>query len=266
MFKLIALDVDGTLLNSHHALTPAVAKAVKAAQAQGVHIVLATGKQYSAIVPLIEQLELTAPQVTSHGALVTDPTANIILHQQSIPLEPGRRAIAIGAELGVTMVVAGHGKTFAAAHNADIDYMLTYGDPVPQILDDLTQALDPAPTHLMALAYQRDALYAEAYRRFKAELGDVLNVSLSSPYYVEFLHPQASKGQALAAVCAQLGIDREQVLAAGDSFNDLSMFEFAGLAVAMDNAHRDVKKQANLVAPSNNDDGVAHLLHEYVLR
>jgi hypothetical protein len=266
MFKLVALDVDGTLLNSHHELTPAVAEAVRTAQAQGVYIVLATGKQYSAITSLIEQLELTAPQITSHGALVTNPVQNTILHQQCIPFESGRRAIAIGAELGVTMVVAGHGKTFAVAHNADIDYMLTYGDPVPQILSDLTQALEPAPTHLMALAYQRDALYAEAYQRFKAELGDVLNVSLSSPYYIELLHPNASKGRALAAVCAQLGIDWENTLVAGDSFNDLSMFEFAGLAVAMDNAPGDVKKRANLVAPSNNDDGVAHLLREYVLR
>ncbi len=266
MYKLVALDVDGTLLNSHHELTPAVAEAIRAALAQDVHVVLATGKQYSAIIPLIEQLELTAPQITSHGALVTDPVQNIVLHQQCIPLEPGRRAITIGAELGVTMVVAGHGKTFAAAHNADIDYMLTYGDPVPQILDDLTQALDLAPTHLMALAYKRDALYAEAYNRFRADLGDVLNVSLSSPYYVEFLHPQASKGQALAAVCAQLGVERESVLAAGDSFNDLSMFAFAGLAVAMDNAHSDVKKHANIIAPSNNADGVAHLLRQYVLR
>ena len=265
MFKLVALDVDGTLLNSHHELTPVVAQAIREAQAQGVHIVLATGKQYSAILPLIEHLELTAPQITSHGALVTDPVQHIMLHQQCIPLEPGRKAIAIGTELGVTMVVAGHGRTFAAAHNADIDYMLTYGDPVPQILSDLTQALEPAPTHLMALAYKRDALYAEAYQRFKAELDGQLNVSLSSPYYVEFLHPQASKGLALVAVCAQLGIDRENVLAAGDSFNDLSMFEFAGLSVAMDNAHADVKKHANIIAPSNNHDGVAHLLHQYVL-
>jgi hydroxymethylpyrimidine pyrophosphatase-like HAD family hydrolase len=92
-----------------------------------------------------------------------------------------------------------------------------------------------------------------------------LSVSLSSPYYVEFLHPQASKGLALAAVCGQLDIDREYVLAVGDSFNDLSMFEFAGMAVAMDNAHSDVKKHANIVAPSNNDDGVAHMLREFVL-
>jgi len=265
MFKLVALDVDGTLLNSHHELTPAVAQAIREAQALGIHIVLATGKQYSAIMPLIEQLELTAPQITSHGALVTDPVQNVMLHQQCIPLEPGRKAIALGAELGVTMVIAGHGKTFAAAHNADIDYMLTYGDPVPQILSDLTLALEPAPTHLMALAYKRDALYAEAYQRFKTELDGQLSVSLSSPYYVEFLHPQASKGLALAAVCGQLDIDREYVLAVGDSFNDLSMFEFAGMAVAMDNAHSDVKKHANIVAPSNNDDGVAHMLRQFVL-
>lgn len=249
MYRLIALDVDGTLLDSHHQLSDINAQAVIGAHKSGIHIVLATGKQYVGIVPLIERLGLTAPQITSHGALVTDPATGTPQYEQGIPFAAGHRAIALGQEMGVTMVVAGHGKTWSTARNRDIDYMLTYGDPIPIILDDLTQALDPPPTHLIALAYQQNALYETAYQRFAAELDGQLNVYRSSPYYVEFLHLAASKGHALAHICDRLGIAPDEVVAVGDSFNDVSMFGYAGLSVAMGNSREEVKRNADQIVP-----------------
>ncbi|MBZ0304286.1 MAG: HAD-IIB family hydrolase, partial [Anaerolineae bacterium] len=201
----------------------------------------------------------------SHGALVTDPSTGQALYQQGIPHDLGRKVLSIGQELDVTMIVVGGGKTYALAHNRDTEYMLTYGDPVPHILPDLTLALDLPPTHLSALAYQQDALYDEAYRRFSTALDGQLNVTRSSPYYIEFLHPLASKGQALHRVCDDLGIERESVLAMGDSFNDLSMFDFAGFSVAMGNSPKGVRQHAQHIAPSSDEDGVAHIIHEFVL-
>jgi Cof subfamily protein (haloacid dehalogenase superfamily) len=262
MYRLIALDVDGTLLNTHHQLSEVNAQAVLDAQSRGMHVVLATGKQYVGIVPLIERFGLTAPQITSHGALVTDPSTGTPLYERGIPVTAGRKAFTIAQELDVTMVVAGHGKTWATAHNHDIDYMLTYGDPVPTILDDLAQALTPPPTHLIALAYQQDRLYKTAYKRFAAELDGHLNVYKSSPYYIEFLHPAASKGNALAHVCDQLEITADEVVAVGDSFNDMSMLDYAGLSVAMGNSPEELKRNADRITLSNDEDGVAHLIHD----
>jgi Cof subfamily protein (haloacid dehalogenase superfamily) len=262
MNRLLALDVDGTLLNSHHELTPATAQAVMDMQAQGWQIVLATGRQFSAIQPFVDQLSLTAPQITSHGAQITDPQTHEILMLQGIPEAAGRRALQIGAEMGVTMIIAGHGKTYTRQYNRDIEYLLTYGDPEPELLEDLAQALQPPPTHLIALAYQQDDLYAAAYEHFSRELDGQLNVYRTSPYYVEFLHPQASKGHALRSVCQHLHVPQQQVIAVGDSFNDVSMFAQAGLGVAMGNSHPDVQRQADRVIGGHDADGLAEFLRE----
>lgn len=262
--KLIALDIDGTLLNPQHELAPANEAAVRAAQAQGLHIVLATGKQYPLFAHLVQHLNLTSPQISAHGAMITDPRTRATLAHIGLPFDLAAQAIAIGEQLGITMVVCRDGENFVRAMNKDTEYMLTYGEPVPAILPDLRETLDPAPTHLMAIAYQDDILFDRAERELKAALGTQLTISRSSPYFLEILHPAASKGNALTQVCEMLEVPLAETMAVGDSFNDISMFRVAGLAVAMGHAPAAVKAAAHEVTATNAEDGVARAIEKII--
>lgn len=263
-YRLIALDVDGTVQNSRHELSPRNEAALKNAQAAGVAVVLATGKQYVAIRRLIEQIGLQSPQITSDGSIISTPAGEVI-YRQGVPREPAEQFIALAHKMGVTPVIARDGQTFAVERNADVDYMLTYGDPVPTFMPDLRAALEPPPSYLMGLAYQRDVLYEDFEAAAKAQIGAALNIYRTSPYYIQAVHPAVSKGAALEKLCEMLGVGRAEVLAVGDSFNDISMFRFAGRSVAMGHSNPAVQAAAHEITATNDEDGVAHVIERYIL-
>ncbi len=264
--RLIAIDVDGTLLDSAHTLSPGNRQALQAALAAGCHVTLATGRQYTYIAPLVTGLGLHSPQITSSGAVITLPASGEMLYADRIAREVAAQAIQLGEQLGITLVVIQNGKSFARAINADIEHMLTYGDPQPHVVPDLTATLHLPPTNIKAIAYRRDDLYARAEVEFQRDLGAQLNIFRSVPYYLEFSAKSVSKGTALRRVAERLGIEQAAILAIGDGNNDLAMFEVAGTAVAMGNASDAVKACADAVTGHCDADGVAQALERFVLR
>jgi len=105
----------------------------------------------------------------------------------------------------------------------------------------------------------------EVEQHLKALYPHRLNLMLSRPLFLEITHPQATKGRALKILADNLGVRREEILAFGDSFNDIDMLEYAGLGVAVENARPAVKKVADLISPPHHEDGVAQILEQYVL-
>ncbi|PJF43666.1 MAG: hypothetical protein CUN55_07910 [Phototrophicales bacterium] len=261
-YRLFAIDVDGTLQNSQHQLTDTTADAIRHAVSKGVHIVLTTGKQYVTIQPHIDLLGLKSPQITAGGAIITDPKSSEDIYRKDIPPDLAQQILSRAHELGITAIIFRDGQTFTREMNADIEYMLTYDDPYPTFLEDITLALEPAPVQIMCIAYQNDTLYESAYQVFLTEFGDVVEVRKSSPYYIEFTALGVSKGTALKWLTEYLGISLDHVVAIGDSYNDLSMFDIVGLSVAMANAPEAVRKTADIVTLSHDEDGVAHIIQE----
>ena len=264
--RLIAIDVDGTLLDSTHTLSAGNRRALQAALAAGCHITLATGRQYAYIAPLVAELELHSPQITSSGAVITLPVSGESVYTERITRELAAQTIRLGEQLGITLVVVQNGKSYTRALNADIEHMLTYGDPRPQVASDLAATLDLPPTNIKAIAYQQDDLYARAEVEFQLHLGAQLNIFRSVPYYLEFSAKSVSKGTALRRVAEQLEIEQKAILAIGDGNNDIAMFEAAGVAVAMGNASNAVKACAGAVTGHCDADGVAQAIERFVLR
>lgn len=264
-YQLIALDVDGTVENSHHELTERTAEAIRAAAAQGVHVVLTTGKQYFSVAGLVERLGLTSPQITTGGAVVTDPTTKRLLYEQRLDPAIAQRVVHMANEEEATLVLVRDDMTITPVVNRDVEYMLSYGDPYPLLVPDLAAALEPPPMQITLIYYQQDERYEAAYLHYKAAFDGSLNVNKSSPYYLELTHPTVSKGTALAQLAQQLGIAPEQVMAVGDSFNDLSMFAYAGLAVAMGQSKPAIQQAAHAITTSNDEDGVALAIERYIL-
>ncbi len=261
-YRLFAIDVDGTLQTSAHALSERNAQAVQQAIAAGIHVVLATGKQHSTITHLVQQMKLQSPQITAGGAIITDPQTNIEIYRKDIPITIAGQILAQADTLGVTAIAFRDGQTFTRQLNRDIEYMLTYGDPYPTFMDDVSASFTPPPIQIMCIAYQNDTLYEQAFQTFVAEFGAVVEVRKSSPYYIEFTGLGVSKGTALYWLAQHLALDVADIVAIGDSYNDLSMFEMAGLAVAMGNAPEAVRAAADHITASNNEDGVAQIIEK----
>ena len=264
-YKLLALDVDGTLLNSQHQLSAATERTLRAAVGQGLHITLTTGRQYEGVKAQGERRGLHSPQITSNGAVVTLSATGETLFWDGLPAPLARRVIQIGQGLGVTVVVIQNGRLYVAAWNQDVDYMMGYGEPTPTVVPDLNDALDPPPSHIKVLAYRQDDLFEQAVRVYQSELGAVLGISRSVPYYLELTRRGVSKGSALRKVIAYLGLRSNHVLAIGDGHNDIAMFRAAGYAVAMGNSSPEVQAAADQVAATNDEDGAAKAIETLVL-
>lgn len=260
MFKLVAIDVDHTLLNSRHELTERNRRIIRKLVDDGIYVVLVTGKSYVTVKGLMKSLGLVDPQITNDGSLVILPETEEVLYRRGVPKKLAEEVIGVAQEMGVTIVVVREARIFAAALNEDTDYMETYGDPTPIVVSDLSEYLDPSPTHLMVITYGKDALYEIAASTFQQRFGSKLNIVKSSPYFLEILHPEVSKGNALRFVAEYLQIPREEVVGFGDSQNDIGLLSYAGYAVAMGNSSEEVKRVADMITDTCDNDGVAKAL------
>jgi len=262
-YRLVAIDLDDTLLNSNFEIGPCARRALALAQERGVMVTLATGRMYRSAQPIARELKLTAPLITYQGALVKDAAGREYTHYP-VPLTLAREVIRY-------LQVRGHHINVYINDNLYLQHLNDVGtryasvSRVPaHVVDDLVEvlALGP-PTKVLAIAAP------EEVDRLEQELAPAyagkLHVTKSKPYFLEFSHPLATKGRALALVARQLGVPREAVLAIGDSYNDLDMLAFAGLGAAVGNACPEARAAAGYVAAAGEDAGVAEIIERFVL-
>jgi Cof subfamily protein (haloacid dehalogenase superfamily) len=256
--RLVALDIDGTLLTSANRLSPAVAAAVRAVAERGVAVALATGRWYESARRWAGRLGLAAPIISHNGARITCPARDEDLLRLPLPLEPARTIARYMDDRGI------HAHLTVGPYT----YMRPRPDLDPARLPSeirLVTAFAPYVTEppLSLLVFDPEgisALPAVFQDRFQGSLRFTVNHTSGTADHLTVHHPAADKGRALARVCAHLGVPPEQTLAIGDAESDTAMFAVAGLAVAMGNATDAVKARATVVAPSNDADGVAWAL------
>ena len=266
--KLVAIDMDGTLLNEHGNLNPATVDAVKAAKKAGVKIVLCTGRPLMGIQRFLPALELNEPgdyAITYNGALVQHTNDGKVLAKHTLSYEDYLRIEYTAQSLGVHSHAEDEEAIYTANHDispytvhevALVDMPLRY-----QTADQFSR--DHVFSKMMLIDYP-DVL-AKAKENLPQAIQDDYYVVNSEPFYLEVLNKKASKSNALADLAQQLHLDVTEVMAIGDQENDLSMLEYAGSAVAMGNGIDKVKNIADLVTAPNTEDGVAQVINEVVL-
>jgi len=266
-YELIAVDVDGTLLDSTHNLSARNKAAIRSAIRSGVHVVLATGRQFSAVQWLVKELKLATPQIVGGGSMIVMARSLTKVYERSIPAQLIASVIARLRELGLTAVVSQGGVTYAEIMNEDIAYLVAYGNPVPRLDRDFSEVLSsPTPTtNVTVVAKGRDALLRGAAADLKARFGAELKTRRSAPYHMDIMNKSASKGEALRFVLNLLHIQAEKAVAIGDSENDLDMFSVAGYAIAMANAGTEIKRRARIVTSDCDSDGVAEAIERLLL-
>jgi Cof subfamily protein (haloacid dehalogenase superfamily) len=265
MYRLLALDVDGTLLDSAHRLRPRVISAVRKANSSGLSVVLATGKLLPSIRPLLDALGIGGPQITLNGAATTDSETGRIL--RFCPLaERDRHDIIAAVRVSDPDVLLSHfslDTIYVDRAHPLLSIFHAYGEGPPRVVPDLLAAdLEPAAKILLSGPPERLArIRAELAPRFDGQV----TLTTTTPDFLEFFALDAGKGLALASLRAQLGLERAAVIAIGDGENDLPLLREAGLAVAMANGAAATRAVAHCVTTSHDENGVAVFL-EHLLR
>lgn len=264
MYRLLAIDLDGTLLTPrpHKHITPRVREALFRAAEAGITLVIATGQNLAVLQATCGDLPLKGPQIIENGAVIADVQGHIY-HEHYLPSQHILPALDL-------LRTSGFYRAYHTIHRVYVDRNTPrarewYRAPVPPVIEmeDVAE-LYPLPcVKVVGIGAEEHirSLRDSFAQRFAGEL----YVTQSSFDLIEFLHPAVSKGRALQQIASDLGIAPEEVVAIGDNHNDLGMLRFAGLGVAMGNAHDEVKAEADYVTLSNAEDGVAVVIEDVVL-
>ena len=263
--RVIALDLDGTLLNSNKELSADNLAALKSAADAGIEIVPTTGRFYGGMPEAVRVLPFVRYVISINGAEVRDLQTGEVIYRAEIPCD---RAVEIMAELDKHPVIYDCYQSNAAFMTVDMKARaddIVASPHYRQMIRDLRQGVPELKAFLLerGLGVQKIQLFTdrpELRLQLLENLPDMfgdLSVSSSLDQNVEINQGHANKGEALLALAKHLGIQREQTLAFGDGLNDLSMLKEAGIGVAMANACDEAKALADWIAPSCDEAGVA---------
>ena len=261
--RLVAIDVDGTLLTSGHELTAATVAALDHVRARGVEIVLATSRGPRALVELLWRTGLVEPSVFvgSQGAITGcyGDDGLYVLDQRPASLASARQVVgdALSAGLSVHWFSGEHWLVSHVDRTVEAEVEVVRAEP--EVRDLLSE--ERRPDKLMLIAPTDDLA---ALRAVSAGLPSDLQAQPSNPTYLEITRRGVDKGSAMRRYCRRCDIPRSRVVAIGDGPNDLGLFAFAGTCVAPANAHEEVLEAATFLTASNDDDGVARALRMLV--
>jgi hypothetical protein len=260
--EAVACDLDRTLIGEDALLSPRTIAAIGRVRAAGIPFIVVTGRMFRSVRPYLEQARIEDPVVCYQGAVVADmPSGEFLLHVP-IALELAREALAAFAEEGAHVNCYVDDELYVDEVN---EYARRYADfqsipvtPVGRLTDWLTEP----PTKLVAVdAPER---IVELEQRLRARFADRLFVSTSLPIFLELASPEISKGSGMAFVADRLGFDAARTIAFGDGENDVELLEWAGYAIAVDDAHPRLQAVADWTCAGPREAGVAAVLEALV--
>lgn len=253
-FRLTAVDMDDTLLGPEKAVSSANRAAVERLRETGSRVVLASGRRHENMVRYYDDLGLDDFAVSCQGARVEHVRTGEVLHLATVASAAANEVIAAGMSLGLAVVVWKAGGIFAPASSAWVEAYGTQTGGEPVIVDRDAVFADDAAEKIVWVG--EETLIARENADAGARFGRGVAITEAHGWCLEFSHPNATKGDGLAAIARSSGIPREAVLAFGDGYNDVSMFRWAGLGVAMSHG-RDVALQSAHRISSAGDPGEA---------
>ncbi len=262
MVKLIVTDVDGTLLDNDSKLSTINRNAILGCLKRNIGIILATGKTIDSIMYLIRSMGLKLPQITMNGAITFGSDLKIV---ESIKISPENyfKIIGIIKKRGYTPLVAlENGRIFYDQYHQDMKGLEKIGEIIEKTPKVETEYFSENTVDINIPILESDPLDKYLRNRFSGDLQFVR----SGKYFFDILHLDATKGNALVKVCKKLKIKREEVMVFGDSPNDLSMFDVAGIAVAVENSYPEVKKKAGIITGANYNSGFGRAVYKYILK
>ena len=262
-YKLIAADMDGTLLNDESTMTERTKSAIKKAVAAGVVFVTATGRPMLASESVNALFSEDMPFIVFNGVVAVMGKSKKILFSSSLDFCHAKQIYETGMSRGTSVIMW----TLEEKLWVSCDCEATRGyrkisDAELGIIDDFGKCAESGIAKMMWIDEPEKI---KVYRdEMSKTFEGTVNCYVSRPMFLEFVGAKSSKGAALSEIGRIFGIDRSQMIAIGDSDNDVPMLKYAGLGVAMGNAAEEIKSICQYVAPSNNEDGVAKVIDEFM--
>ncbi|MGN7360139.1 Cof-type HAD-IIB family hydrolase [Paenibacillus sp. SAF-054] len=241
-YKLLALDMDGTLLTSSQTISPRTSEYIQKAKDKGVHVCLSTGRSFESALPYGEELGLLTPMITVNGSEVWRAPHD--LYERSL-MDP--KLISAMNEIALAEDCWFWAYSIERVYNKD-------------------HWIEGAIENKEWLKFGFHTEDNEARHRILMQLQDMggLEITNSSPHNLEVNPLGINKAAGIQKVCGLLGLDMSEVIAVGDSMNDLAAIQAAGLGVAMGNAQEVVRESADFVTASNDEDGIAEVIEKFI--
>ncbi|MCH8206662.1 MAG: HAD family phosphatase [Chloroflexi bacterium] len=259
-YRLVALDIDGTIRSPEYPLSDRTRKTLSLVMDAGAYVTIATGRMFRSAVEATKDLDLRSPIASFQGAHVADPaTGEVLWHR---PLEPSMAREALDA-------VAPWGLDVMAYHSDQVYIremtpgLKAYGERnrvIVNAVGDLSALAEKGLTRLVVEGGEDEIERLE--RSLKERFDSTLYVTRSLPRFCEILHPEGGKDKALGWLCDYLGVGQEDTIAFGNGYNDVQMLQWAALGVAVAGAVPQVIEVADRTAPPIEEDGVAHVLEQ----
>lgn len=263
-YKMIAIDLDGTLLKKDKTISLANMRALLDAMKAGVRICISTGRAWPGAKAFVRQIGCNAPVITSNGAMLIDSSDESIMYECTLAPEVARTVYDIGNELDMTQIVWSKNVLYCNKLNAKSnDYGQRFGKMEPQKVTDFDRI--NAEGILKILWFDEPGRISEVQKDLGTRITGDVNICTSNIDLLEFFSSKVSKAAGLDRISSMYGIDSGEVIALGDGHNDIEMLHWAGLGVAMGNATDSVKAEADIVTDTNEEDGVAKIIRKYIL-
>ena len=267
-YKTLVLDLDGTLTNSEKKVSKKTKSAIMNIQEMGIRVILASGRSDYGMNHIAKELELAKYKnymISFNGSRIRDLYNDKLLYEQNPSLYP--EIFKLWREYGVNILTynreinkmyTGDEKDIYAIIDAQINNYI----PLVE-LKDFEKELDfPVAKFL----FMQDPIKLEWIEKdMQKRMGDKLDIYRSESCFLEVMPKGVNKGNALAKLSELAGLDPDEMIACGDSFNDMSMIKFAGLGVAMEEAVDELKEAADYIAKSNDDDGVVDVIEKFIV-
>ncbi|ELK3677538.1 sugar-phosphatase [Vibrio fluvialis] len=267
MYKLIALDMDGTLLNSQKQISPRTKLAIAEAREQGIKVVLASGRPIDGMRSKLEELNIQSKDdyvLYYNGSMVANVGTGEIIYQQILDGRSAKMVARLANEMGVNT------HAFSQIHGLITPKTSKYTEVEAQINGlsitemDFEQLEDDHPI-IKAMIVAEPELLTRTIASLPEDLHQQYTIVQSAPFFLEFLNTQSNKGVGVKAIADHLNIPASQVICMGDAENDHHMLQYAGMGIAMANAMEETKRIADYITLSNDEDGVAAAIEKFAL-
>lgn len=265
--KLIAVDLDGTLLTSTNTISEKSKESIEKVLDAGHKVVIITGRDFYGSIKVARELfdrHEGGLVASSNGALVFDLAKDKPIINHTIPREVVKEMIAYGKSLGLDYLIYHDNKILAEKDDAyDLDFLSKKNKLEVEIIEDLADNLDFDLNKLLFSA--QPSLIEKVKSDFEEQFKGKVNPIHSMPQFLDCMPAGIHKGRSLLEIADFYGIDHKDTLAFGDEINDETMIEMAGIGIAMANASDYIKNLADDICPTNDDDGIAIYLEENIL-
>lgn len=268
MIKLIAIDLDGTLLRDDKTISDRNKATLTKAKEQGVKVVLCTGRPLLAVESYLDRLELRDSgdySITFNGGSVQQNDTGEALLSYSLSLEEVRQMAAVMKGLDLPLDIITTDTCIHLTTSSSKQSIYPSLNPLLKTVTKSPDELDEETTYNKMVVGTDPDYLDEKIKELAPEWYETFNIMKSRDCLLEIIHKEVSKANGIDLLAKELGIKQEEVMAIGDEENDVSMIEYAGMGVVMENGNANLKKIAQFITKTNQEDGVAHAVEQFVL-